>query len=105
MLCLVGLVEGALAERELLLATAVTANSRFAAQMAQREGPACGILAFGDSQVKCGILPAVLEDRLGLRAFNLAILASPPPASYFLLRRALGAGARPAAIVVGYMTL
>jgi hypothetical protein len=105
MICLLGVVEGLLAQRELLLATAVTANSHFAAEMAQREGPACGVLAFGDSQVKCGVYPAVLEDRLDLRAFNLAVLASPPPACYFLLRRALDAGARPAAILVGYMTL
>jgi hypothetical protein len=58
------------------------------------------VLCFGDSLVKHGIYPPILEASLGRPAFNLAIPAAPPPASYFLLRRALDAGARPRAVIV-----
>jgi hypothetical protein len=58
------------------------------------------ILCFGDSLVKHGIYPPILEAALGRPAFNLAIPAGPPPASYFLLRRALDAGAKPNALIV-----
>ena len=61
------------------------------------------ILCFGDSLVKHGILPAVLEGRLGEPAYNLALPASTAPAHYFLFRRALRAGASPRAVVVDYM--
>jgi hypothetical protein len=105
MVCLVAAVEVGVEACALAPANPVTANSHFAAEMAAREAPGCDLLVFGDSQAKCGVYPAVLETGLGTRAYNLAILASPPPASYFLLRRALDAGARPRAILVGYMTL
>ena len=62
----------------------------------------CDVLCFGDSQVKLGMQPRVLEALLGRRAYNLAVSGGPPAASYFLLRRALAAGARPAAVVVDF---
>jgi hypothetical protein len=70
---------------------------------AEREAVGARILCFGDSLIKSGIVPEVLEARLGEPAFNLALPASTAPAHYFLLRRALRAGARPRAIVVDYM--
>ena len=42
----------------------------------------------------------MLEHRLGKRVFNFALSAGQPVASYFLFRRTLEAGARPAAVVV-----
>ncbi len=73
--------------------------------VAATEGDARGarILCFGDSLVKHGILPAVLEGRLGEPVYNLALPASTAPAHYFLFRRALRAGATPRAVVVDYM--
>jgi hypothetical protein len=67
-----------------------------------REAPGCDLLCFGDSLVKLGVLPAVLRERLGVRAYNFAICAGGAPASYFMLRRALDAGAKPWAVVVNY---
>jgi hypothetical protein len=64
------------------------------------EAPRSEILCFGDSLVKVGVAPRVLEHRLGRRVFNFALSAGQPVASYFLFRRALEAGARPAAVVV-----
>ncbi len=58
------------------------------------------ILCFGDSLVKNGIVPASIEARLDRKAYNLAALNGPTPASYTLLRTALNAGARPRAIIL-----
>lgn len=60
------------------------------------------VLCFGDSQVQQGILATAVGERLGVRAYNLAIPAGQPAAADALLRRALDAGARPSAIVVGF---
>jgi hypothetical protein len=61
------------------------------------------VLCFGDSLVKFAVVPRVLEARLGQGAYNLAVCGGQAPSSYFLLRRALEAGARPEAVVVDFM--
>ncbi len=61
------------------------------------------VLYFGDSLIKLGVSPRVVEARSGLKGHNLAIPGSPAPVSYILFRRALEAGARPEAVVVDYM--
>jgi hypothetical protein len=58
------------------------------------------VLFFGDSLVKRGIYPRLVEAGLGFSSFNLAVPGGLPPASYFLLKRVLDAGARPRAIVI-----
>jgi len=78
---------------------------RFARAEAVRSAPGCGVLALGDSVVKFGFDPAEVQRRLGVPAYNLAVPGTPPPLTYALLRRALKAGARPSAVVVGHMTL
>ncbi len=62
------------------------------------------VLCFGDSLVKLGVQPRVLQAKLGRgrTAYNLALCAGRAPATDFLLRRALAAGARPEAIVVDF---
>lgn len=60
------------------------------------------VLLFGDSMVKFGINPGLLQQRLGRRAHGLALLNGRPGASYFLLKRAIEAGARPKLVVVDY---
>ena len=62
-------------------------------------------LAFGDSLVKFGVLPKVIERRLGLRAYNLAIPGGETFGSCHLLRRALAGGARPKVVFVDGETL
>jgi hypothetical protein len=52
-----------------------------------------------------GILPRVLEERLGASAYNLAILGGQAPSSYFLLRRVLERGYRPKAVIVNFSAL
>jgi len=60
------------------------------------------ILCFGDSMVKLGVLPPVIEDCLGLSAYNLAVLAGQPASSFILFRRALESGQRPRAVIVDF---
>ena len=60
------------------------------------------VLCLGDSQIKLGLHPTVLGPRLGASGFNLAVHGGQPAAAFGLLRRALGAGAKPRAIVVGF---
>jgi hypothetical protein len=74
-------------------------SGRFARRQACRNE----ILCFGDSMMKFGIAPRVIESRLGKRALSLAIFASPPSADFFLFRRALESGSRPAAVIVDFL--
>jgi hypothetical protein len=77
-------------------------NWREATRAAESESSSSGILCLGDSMVLNGVAPAVLETSAGMRAYNLALGRGPVPASYFLLRRAIRAGARPRAVIVDF---
>jgi hypothetical protein len=65
----------------------------------------CPLVALGDSLVKFGVVPAVIERRLGLHACNLAVTGGQAPSDYFVLRRLLQLGARPYALLVDGETL
>jgi hypothetical protein len=99
MLGLLLAVESILARGELGLDTVGAADWGLNRAEAVREARDAEILCFGDSLIKCGVAPAVLEARLDRAAYNLASLGATPPASYFLLKRTLDAGARPRAIL------
>lgn len=71
-------------------------------QEARTKAPGADVLVFGDSMLKFGLVPPLLEHRLGRRVYCLALLDGKPAASYFLLRRTLDAGARPKVILVDY---
>ncbi|MFO0954130.1 MAG: hypothetical protein U0835_23840 [Isosphaeraceae bacterium] len=58
------------------------------------------VVLLGDSLVKFGVYPAVMEEATNRRATNLAVTTGPTPASYVLFRRILAAGGRPRAIVI-----
>ena len=73
-----------------------------AARHLKQAAPRREILCFGDSMVKCGLLPRVFRERTGRSALNLAVVGGSAPSSYFLLRRALDEGARPSTIVVDF---
>jgi hypothetical protein len=103
MLGLVMAVEGFIARHDLDFANSWALSWRQSGWAAQHRAPACDVLCFGDSLVKCGVLPRVLEQRVGKPAYNLALPGCPAPISYFLLRRSLQAGARPSAIVVDFI--
>jgi len=58
------------------------------------------VVAFGDSLVKNGVVPRVVEARAGRSASNLAVPGGVFPAHHALFRRLLRTGARPEAVVV-----
>ena len=67
---------------------------------ARRQARRNEIFCFGDSLVKVGVAPRVLEARLEKHAYNLALSGGQPIASYYMLRHALEAGGRPTAVLV-----
>ena len=79
-----------------------TASWCLSAAAAGRDAPGRAVLFLGDSLVKHGLVPRVFVARSGRSAYNLSVCAAQAPVTYFLLRRALDAGARPAAVVVDF---
>ena len=75
---------------------------RFSAEAAAHRSRGRDVLFLGDSQVKLGLVPSVVQRASGLSAYNLAAPRASAPATFFLLRHALEQGARPRAIVVDF---
>ncbi len=78
----------------------VSLSWRFSAQVAEMTGPECDVLCLGDSLVKHGLIPSVIEKTSGQRAVNLSAARASTLLTLSLLRRALDAGARPKALIV-----
>lgn len=101
MLALVVAVEAGLTRAGREIQALINADWRRQRQAATSEAvKRADILCIGDSLVKMGVVPAALEARLDLTAYNLGMLNAPAPANYLLLKSALDAGARPRAIVL-----
>ncbi len=75
---------------------------RLNGENAKRKVKDAGVLAIGSSLVKLGIVPQAIEPVVGQPVYNLGMCAGPAPASYFLLRRALFSGAKPAVVLVEF---
>src|SRR3954453_9622028 len=73
---------------------------RYGARAAQGEAQDYQILCLGTSLTKCGVLARVVEHGTGRTCFNMAVSNGRIASSYYLLKRALDAGARPTAVVV-----
>lgn len=99
-LALMWTIEGAISRRPLECSDEISNVWRLSGQAARGIAAKAEILCFGDSLTKVGIVPRVLERRLSVPVFNLAVYAGHTSSSYFLLRRALASGARPKAIVL-----
>lgn len=78
---------------------------RFAATAAETQAKGCDVLCIGDSLIKYGVLPRVIEARTGLKAYSLACSGGTTPSAFFLLRRAIDAGARPKVVIVDFAAL
>lgn len=102
MLGLVLLIEACVGRWYPLQGYHVRLDWRLTASRAVREAVRSEVLCLGDSQVKLGVQPRVVESELGRPVTNLAIIGGQAPSSYFLLRRALRAGAKPKAVVVDF---
>ena len=86
-------------------ASRLTASWEAAFRAAAEPEASAEILCFGDSLIKLGILPRVLEARLGRSAYNLAVLGGQSPTSHYLLRRVLDRGHSPRALIVNFSPL
>ena len=73
--------------------------------VAMRQAARFDVLCFGDSLINHGLVPPILETRLGKRVYNLSLSGGQSSTSYIQLRRALDAGARPAAVIVDFFPL
>ena len=105
MLVAIALVELVVGGRRMDFTTVAADDWRRTAEAAASKVRGREILCFGDSLIKYGVLPRVIEAKTGLKSYNLAINAGPMPAEYFLLRRALDSGAKPRAIVADFFAL
>ena len=81
-------------------ARAAPMNWLYSAKAARSKARQSEVLCLGTSLIKFGLLPRAIEAKTGLRTFNLAVCNGHVPSSYFLLRRAIEAGARPKAILI-----
>lgn len=102
MLVLVTAIELLIGNNPFRVETFLGVNTRFVRKSLARESPRCDILCLGDSLVKDGVQPRVLEQRLGRKAYNLAVPAALALETYFVVRRLLARGARPAALIVDF---
>lgn len=100
MLALVVGVERFVARHDLDLSSVTAQNWRYARREATREATRARVLCLGTSMLKFGVVSRVVESGTGRAAFNLSVCSSNVPASYFVLRRAIEAGARPEALLI-----
>jgi hypothetical protein len=99
-LALIAAVEAFVASHELDFTTSSRMEWRQSRLDSTRRAPECGVLELGTSMAKLGLYSSVVEKESGLRAYNLACSAGRIPGSYYLLKRALDAGARPRAVIL-----
>ncbi len=103
MLVLVAIIEGYINGRTVELTETSHSGWSIAAREAlSTEVRASKLLCFGDSLVKHGVLPSVVESRSGSRTYNLSVPAAPAPVAYFVLRKTLVSGAKPDAVLVDF---
>jgi hypothetical protein len=100
MVVLILAIEAAFSRRWKDLSDPVSLNWQFADRTARNGVAGCDVLFLGDSLIKHGLVPSVLQRESGLRSVNLAAARGPTLLTYFVLRRALESGARPSALVI-----
>ena len=102
MLAMVAIVESALSRQPLRFTDTATLSWKLALEAIPREAARCEVACLGDSLVKIGVVPEVVRAGSGRSTYNFAMAQAPAPATYFVLRRLLEAGARPSALVVDF---
>ncbi len=100
MLALVIGIEGFLFRHWIDLTDPVSLSWRYSAKAAESEARDSQLLCLGDSLVKHGLIPSVIERTSGLKAANLSAARGSTLLTYCLLRQVLDSGARPAALII-----
>jgi hypothetical protein len=93
-------IESVVARHWMSLTDPVSLSWRFSAQAAENDSRDCQVLCLGDSLVKHGLIPSVLERASGQRTVNVSAAQASTLLTHSLLRRALESGARPKALIV-----
>lgn len=96
------LIEGVIASYHLDLTRFYIHDWRVVGNTVQSRAQGRSILCFGDSLVKYGVLPRVIEEQTDTRAYNLALCGGQAASSYFLLRRAIETKAKPSLVLVDF---
>ncbi len=78
----------------------VSLSWRYSASSVPQGSSEREILCLGDSLIKHGLIPGVIEQETGRKTVNLSAARAPTLLTYFLLRRALDAGADPQALII-----
>lgn len=102
MFALIALVEAVVGRYPVAFSDYMACSWRFAAEAARGTGARAEVLGLGDSMLKLGVQPPVLERRLGRPSYNLAIYGGQAPSTYFLLRRVIESGGRPKVVIVNF---
>jgi hypothetical protein len=100
MIALLGSIESVVARHWIDLTDPVSLSWRYSAQSAENEARECQVLCLGDSLVKHGLIPSVMDRATGQRTVNLSAAQASTLLTQSLLRRALESGARPNALIV-----
>lgn len=102
MIGLVAAIEWSVAAHDIDFTTPMHWDWRQIGRAATRPDRVAGkdVLFFGDSLVKFSLMPKLIKQRSGKVAYNFALHTGQTSTSYFMLRRALRAGARPSSIVL-----
>ncbi len=100
MIGLIILVESFVARNWLDFSDPVSLSWRFSAHAVRTRAADSQVLCLGDSLVKHGLIPSVIEAESGRRAMNLSAARAPTLMTYFILRRSLDAGVRPDAVII-----
>jgi hypothetical protein len=79
---------------------AVSLSWRYSAQAAETDSLDCELLCLGDSLIKHGLVPSVIERTAGQKTVNLSAARASTLLTYSLVRRALDSGARPKALIL-----
>ncbi len=102
MLALVVAIETGISLQPLRFLETASLSWRLAAEAVPREADRVEVACLGDSLVKIGVIPEVIREGSGQSAYNFAMAQAPAPATYFLFRRLIEAGAKPSALVIDF---
>jgi hypothetical protein len=102
MVLLVFMIERHIALSEHFLVDEGITRYKYVGRTVKEEAVCNDILILGDSLAKQGLLPRLLEERTGRRAYNLGLHGCTPLYAEILLRQALDAGAKPSVVVIAF---
>ena len=102
-LALIAFIEHGITRRELDFRHPWAWDWHLSGRAARRASAGNDVLCLGDSMMKFAIAPNIQAREIDGRVYNLAIGAAPPPVSYFQLKRAYEAGARPRVVLVDFI--